>query len=362
MAEIRSSGPRLPTSPKPQAVEHLSAALRVKMEFSPTLRCLAAFLCLTALLCVTALPTSAWAQETSSPQGRSGDDFTISVDVNMVVLRATAQDRKHAGVSGLNKDDFRVYEDGVLQSVKYFSHEDVPVTVGLVVDNSGSMRTKRPEVIAAALAFARSSNPQDQMFVVSFNEHVWFGLSEDTPFTNQPARLEVALSRTAADGETALYDAVAAALEHLKKGDRDKKVLIVISDGGDNASKHDLAQIRALAGQPDAIIYTIGIFDEDDEDRNPGVLKRLAKDTGGEAFLPRSLKDVGPICERIAHDIRNQYTIAYIPTNRKRDGTYRVVQVKASAPGRGRLSVRSRTGYFAPSRPQPSPAAQAMRW
>jgi VWFA-related protein len=197
------------------------------------------------------------------------------------------------------------------------------------------------------------------MFVVNFNELVSLGLPADTPFTDQAAQLEVALSRIAADGETALYDAVAAALEHLKKGNQDKKVLIVISDGGDNASKHNLAQIMAMAGHPDAIIYTIGLFIAEDPDRNPGVLKRLAKDTGGEAFLPESVGEVLPICQRIARDIRNQYTIAYAPANRKQDGTYRVIQVKANAPGHGRLVVRTRAGYYAPSKPQPLPANAA---
>jgi VWFA-related protein len=266
----------------------------------------------------------------------------------MVILRATAQDHKNVPVSGLKQDDFQVYEDGVLQPIKHFSHEDVPVTVGLVVDNSGSMKPKRHDVVAAALAFARSSNPQDQMFVVNFNEKVSLGLPANTAFTDQTFQLQSAL-RVEPDGQTALYDAVALALEHLQKGSRDKKVLIVVSDGGDNASKHKLPEIMAMAAQSNAIIYTIGIFDEQDEDKNPGVLKRLAKQTGGEAFLPASLNDVAPICERIAHDIRNQYTIAYVPTNRKRDGTYRAIQVKASAPGSGRLSVRTRTGYFAPS-------------
>ena len=275
-------------------------------------------------------------------------------------MRATAQDRKNTPVSGLDKNDFQVYEDGMLQSIKYFSREDVPVTVGLVIDNSGSMRPKRADVIAASLAFARSSNPQDQMFVVNFNEKVSFGLPANMAFTDQVAQLEVALSKIAPDGETALYDALDAALEHLKQGSRDKKVLIVISDGGDNASKQKLTKIMALAGQPDVIIYTIGIFDDQDEDRNPGVLKRLAKDTGGEAFFPESLKDVAPICERIAHDIRNQYTVAYAPTNKNRDGSYRVVQVKASAPGHGHLLVRTRTGYFAPSA-LPATAAKALR-
>jgi len=303
-----------------------------------------------------ALPSWAWAQELAPTPSRPADEYTIKVDVNMVVLGATAQDRKNIPVSGLNKDNFQVYEDGVLQPIKYFSHEDIPVTVGLVIDNSGSMKPKRQDVIAAALAFARSSNPQDQMFVVNFNEKVSFGLPDNIAFTDQVARLQVALSRVAADGETALYDAVAVALEHLKKGDREKKVLIVVSDGGDNASGRKLTEIMALAGQPNAIIYTIGIFDDLDPDRNPGVLKRLAKDTGGESFLPQSLAEVTPICERIARDIRNQYTVAYVPTNRKRDGTHRIIQVKASAPAYGRLSVRTRTGYFAPSALPPAAA------
>ena len=181
-------------------------------------------------------------------------------------------------VSGLDKDDFQVYEDGVLQQIKYFSHEDIPVTVGLVVDNSGSMRPKRADVIAAALAFARSSNPQDQMFVVNFNEKVSFGLPVNTTVHRPGGSVgSCPVQNSTPDGETALYDAVAAALEHLKKGNRDKKVLIVISDGGDNASKHKLAEIMAMAGQSDAIIYTIGIFDEQDADRNPGCSSGLPR-------------------------------------------------------------------------------------
>lgn len=276
-----------------------------------------------------------------------------------MVLHATVRNRKGILVSGFGKDDFQVYEDGVLQQIKSFSHEDIPVTVGLVVDNSGSMRPKRAEVITAALAFARASNPEDQMFAVSFNEKVSFGLPADTPFTDKVAQLEVALSRIAPDGMTGLYDAMAAALEHLKKGNRDKKVLIVISDGGDNASKHNLARVMNMAGQPDAIIYTIGLFDEADPDRNPGALKQLAKATGGEAFLPGSVTNVVRICERIARDIRNQYTIVYEPTNRKQDGIYRVIQVKAGPQSRGRLLVRTRAGYYAPLKPQPLPAAGA---
>jgi len=277
----------------------------------------------------------------------------------MVVLHATVQNHKGVLVPGLGQNDFQVYEDGDRQQIKYFSHKDIPVTVGLVVDNSGSMRSKRPEVISAALAFARSSNPLDQMFVINFNENISFGLPANMPFTDQVDQLRVALSRIAADGETALYDAVAAGLEHLKEGSRDKKVLIVVSDGGDNASKHSLTQIMTMAGRPEAIIYTIGLFDEEDPDRNPHVLKQLARETGGEAFLPQSVRDVVPVCEQIARDIRSQYTIAYVPTNRKQDGTYRTIQVKTSAPGRGHLLVRTRSGYYAPLKPQPLPAIKA---
>jgi VWFA-related protein len=215
--------------------------------------------CLVALFLLIVLPSVARPAEYWPSQPRQGDQDTIRVNVDLVVLHATVQNRKRIPVSGLGKEDFQVYEDGVVQQINSFSHEDIPVTVGLVVDNSGSMRPKRPEVIAAALAFARSSNPEDQIFVVNFNENVSFGLSDSTPFTDKVAQLEAALSRIAANGRTALYDAVNAALEHLKKGNRDKKVLIVISDGADNASKHNLAQIMAMAGQSGAIIYTMGL-------------------------------------------------------------------------------------------------------
>jgi len=285
-------------------------------------------------------------------QNLQDDGYTIRISVGQVVLYTTVRNGRGTPVSGLAKDNFQIREDGVLQEIKYFSHEDIPVEVGLIVDNSGSMRPKRAEVITAALAFARSSNPQDQMFVINFNEHVSFGLPQNVPFTDQVVQLESALSRGRADGETALYDAVAAGLEHLKKGNRDKKVLIVISDGADNASKHDRAQIVAMVGQSDVIIYTIGLFELGDPDQNVGVLKQLAKAAGGEAFLPPSVEDVVPICERIAHDIRSQYTLAYVPTNRKQDGAYRAVQVKAEAPGRGRVSVRTRAGYYAPVKPE----------
>ncbi|HKE57389.1 MAG TPA: VWA domain-containing protein [Pyrinomonadaceae bacterium] len=306
------------------------------------------------LFLLIVLPSFALPQESrhSQPRPDNHDKHdAIKIYIDLVVLHASVQDRKSIPVSGLGKEDFQVYEDGVLQQIDFFNHEDIPVTVGLVIDNSGSMRPKRTEVIAAALAFARASNKKDQIFVVNFNEHVSFSLPANTPFTDKPAQLEFALSKIAADGMTALYDAVAAALEHLKWGNRDKQVLIVISDGADNASRHNLASLMALARHSEAIIYTIGLYDRDDPDRNPGSLKQLAKATGGEAFFPESVKDVLPICDRIARDIRNQYTLSYTPTNTRYDGKYRVIEVKAKAPGRDRLMVRTRAGYYAPLKP-----------
>jgi len=311
--------------------------------------------CLVALLLLLVLPSVARPPGDGPSQG---DQDTIKVDVDLVVLHATVRNRQGILVSGLKQEDFQVFEDRVPQEIKIFSHEDTPVTVGLVVDNSGSMKSKRARVVAAALVFARSSHPKDQMFVVNFNESVTFGLPDNTPFTDNEDQLRAALSGVKADGMTALYDAIAAGLEHLKRAKQDKKVLIVVSDGADNASQHTLAQIMDMAGQSDAIIYTLGTFEQDDPDRNPGVLKRLARATGGEAFLPGSVQHVVPICERIARDIRNQYTIAYIPTNRKQDGTYRAIQVQAGTPDRERLLVRTRAGYYALVKPHALPEAR----
>jgi len=302
-------------------------------------------------------PARIWPFGDQPAQLREDPASTIRVNVDVVVLHASTRNRKGVLVSGLGRADFQVHEDGVPQQIKTFSHDDIPVTVGLVVDSSGSMRPKQQEVIAAVLAFARSSHPQDQMFIVSFNENVRFALPASLPFTDQAEELERALSNTLPNGKTALYDAVAVALQHLKHGRRDKRVLIVVSDGADNASRLPREQMLTLASQSDAIIYTVGLFEQEEPDKDPRTLKRLANATGGEAFLPESVKEVVPVFERIAQDIRNQYTITYSPVNRGQDGSYRTVQVSAVAPGRGRIKVRTRAGYYAPSRPQPAPAA-----
>jgi VWFA-related protein len=279
-------------------------------------------------------------------QTPSPESFQISVNVDLVVLHATVTDRQGGFVSDVGEQGFEIYENGVPQRIRLFKSEDVPVTVGLVVDHSGTMAPKLAEVSAAARTFVRSSNSEDEMFVVNFNEKVSLGLPGTIRFTHSPALLQDAIGAAAARGQTALYDAIAKALEELQAGSRDKKVLIVVSDGGDNASKRSLPEVMKLAAQSSAVIYTVGLFDEDDPDRNPGVLKRLAQATGGEAFLPGQLDEVVAVCERIARDIRHQYTIGYVPTNVAHDGAYRTIRVVARAQGHDKLSVRTRTGYI----------------
>ena len=277
----------------------------------------------------------------------SGDDYRVSVSVDLVALQATVHDQTGGYVSNLHKQDFEVYEAGVRQPIRLFRHEDVPVTVGLVIDHSGSMRRKLSHVTAAARTFVQSSNPEDQMFVVNFNEKVSLGLPDAIPFTDRPDELARAIATAPVTGETALYDAIVKAHERLHSGIRDKKVLIVISDGGDNASSHTLAEVLKSLEQSNALVYTIGIFEEEDEDRNPAVLRRLARATGGEAFFPDQLDEVVEICERIARDIRHQYTIGYIANSNAKAGAWRGIRVVARSAGKGKLSVRTRSGYIA---------------
>lgn len=290
----------------------------------------------------------------AGPQGseaRGGQDpgsDRFSVNLDLVVLHATVRDRKGSFISDLSQDDFEIYEEGRRQSIRLFRREDVPVTVGLVVDHSGSMVPKLAEVIAAARTFVRSRNPEDEMFVVNFNEHVSLGLPAGIQFTNRLEELELAIRKTPATGQTALYDAVGEALERVRAGSRDKKVLIVISDGGDNKSVLSLAGVLKKAEQSSAIVYTIGIFEEEDPDRNPEVLRRLARATGGEAFFPARLNEVVAICERIARDIRNQYTIGYVSAGAAQPGAYRKIRVVAGGTARGKLLVRARAGYVTP--------------
>ena len=272
----------------------------------------------------------------------------------LVVLPVVVTDRQGRYISDLPRERFAVSDNGRRVPIEIFTNEDTPVTVGLVIDASGSMRPKLADVVAASLAFARSSNPKDELFAIRFNDDVQ-DVVPDRPFllARDAGSLESAITSVRPDGRTALYDGLMAGLDHLERGARARKVLIVISDGGDNASEATLKQVLARARVSNAAIYTIGIYDEDDIDKDPGVLKSLAHETGAERYLPRTSGDLSSACERIARDIRGGYTIGYAPP--ARDGAYHRVKVEINpepAPAAARrLNVRTRPGYFAAGRP-----------
>lgn len=266
----------------------------------------------------------------------------------IVVLHVSVGDRRAGLVSGLPRDAFAIFEDGRPQAIAFFDSEDTPVTVGLVIDSSGSMSTRRDAVIAAGMAFAESSHPADELFTVNFNEHVWPGLPPNQPFTSDHAELRTALDRSTARGQTALFDGISNAMRHLDRGSKPRKVLIVVSDGGDNASSTRFENVLNDALRQDVVIYTIGIFDADSGDAKPGVLRKLADATGGEAFFPDRPSQITPIFERIARDIRSSYAIGYVPPSTARDVAHQVrVEVRPSD-GR-KLSVRTRSAYVTPT-------------
>ncbi len=289
------------------------------------------------------------AQNRPVPAESPEKTYTIAARVEMVALDVTVIDRHGAFVSGLAEKDFQVLEDGVPQHVQMFSAEDVPVTIGLVVDSSGSMGPKRSYVIGAALAFAQASNPEDELFVIQFNDDIQFGLQSGVDFTSDTRVLRNALLRLTCEGRTALYDALAASLEHVHKGKFPKKALLVVSDGQDNVSATNLNSVLAMARKSGAAVYTIGAYDPDSDKHNTKVLKKLADVTGGQFYFPTTLPQIVSDCRRIAKDIRNRYTVSYCSTNMKRDGSYRRVLVTATSPVRGKLAVKVREGYFAPS-------------
>ena len=271
--------------------------------------------------------------------------YTITDYVNLVLLDVVVKDRQGRYVTGLTKNDFRVFEDGQRQAITQFASVDTPVTIGLVVDNSGSMRFKRPEVVMAGLAFAKQSNPHDEFFVVNFNNHVVRGLPERIPFTDSLQQLRSALYFGTPEGQTALYDAIAYSLNHLELSRQDKRTLIVVSDGGDNISNISFAELMKLIESSRATIYTVGLFDPEDHDRNPGILQKLAKISGGQFFEPARLEEVIPIFKKISDDIRSRYSIGYVPHDVGTKRVLRSVRVTASDVNRGKLSVRTRTAY-----------------
>ena len=269
------------------------------------------------------------------------------------MLRASVFNDRGVFVPGLQQDNFRIFEDKVEQKLSVFKQEDVPVSFGLVIDNSGSMRDKRPQVNAAALTFVKTSNPQDEGFVVNFNDDYFLDTEHD--FTNDLGEMRTALERIDARGSTALYDAVIGSADHLEKGVRDKKVILVVTDGEDNASRHSLENAVEQAQRNDAVVYAVGLFSDDDMKHNKRAMKKarnalleLTSATGGMAFFPENPDDTEAICTQIAHDIRNQYTLAYYSTNTAHDGSFRKVQVDLLPPrSAGKLSLRTRSGYYA---------------
>ena len=305
------------------------------------------------------VPNSQPVPPNQDPNAQGG---RIKVDVNLVVLHTTVLDDRGKFVDGLKQDNFRVFEDKAEQKLSVFKREDVPVSMGLVIDNSGSMRDKRPRVNEAALTLVQGSNPQDEAFVVNFNDDYYLDLDKD--FTSSIPELKEALERIDARGSTALYDAIIGSIDHLKKGHKDKKVLLVVTDGEDNVSRNSLEKMLRELQKSNVVIYSIGLFsDEDKKNRKKAMraLKDISAVSGGVAYFPENVDDVHNICDQVARDIRNQYTLGYYPTNAKKDGTFRTVQVEVIPPhGKGKLTARTRNGYFAPGQAAAANSASSV--
>jgi VWFA-related protein len=289
--------------------------------------------------------------------------YTLHEDVDEVLLNCTVIDENGRPVMDLKQSDFSVWEDGVPQTTNSFQHQDLPVSMGLIIDNSGSMRDKRGAVNAAAMTLVRNSNPKDAAFVVNFSERAFL----DQGFTSDISLLNQGLSHFDSRGPTAMYDAVAASADELAKhAKQPKQALLIITDGADNASRLSLEQaIRRVQNLGGPVVYTIGLlFDAEaaESQRARGSLDTLSEETGGVAYFPRSLNDVDQIAREVAQDIRNQYVVGYHSTKPSSIEGYRAIHVEVRAPRRGRLIVRTRKGYYAKRAPgQPTQTAQEAR-
>src|SRR5215467_8080614 len=314
---------------------------------------LAAMLCAIAVVVPSAPAQIPVTNPVPKPPGQNTDKqgSTIITRVNLVVLHTTVLDDRQRFADGLKQENFRVFEDKVEQKVSVFRREDLPVSMGLVIDNSGSMRDKRPKVNEAALTLVQASNPQDEAFVVNFNDDFYLDLDKD--FTSSVPELKEALERIDSRGSTALYDAIIGSLDHLKKASKDKHVLLIVTDGEDNSSHYSLEKTIREIQKTDTVIYTIGLLSQESKKsakKAKRALEDIARASGGVAYFPENVEDVHNICQQVAHDIRNQYTLAYYPTNTRRDGSFRSVSVEVIPPrGRGKLVARTRNGYYAPA-------------
>jgi Ca-activated chloride channel homolog len=275
----------------------------------------------------------------------SGQTPTFSTLAQEVPVYASVLDKHKNVVTTLKRENFKVFEDGVEQKLTLFRREDVPVSICIVVDNSGSMREKRLRVAAAAMTFVKTSNPQDEVCIVNFNEDYYL----DRDFTSNPDDLKDALEKIDSRGGTAFYDSLIASLDHLKdRGQKAKKVLLVVTDGVDNASRSTLEQTVRTAHESEAVIYTIGLFSDErgrDLSRAKHALNTISEASGGVAFFPDDVRAVEAIATQIAHDIRNQYVMAYIP-NASEEGRFHAIRVDATSRELGKLTVRARTGYY----------------
>jgi VWFA-related protein len=299
----------------------------------------------TAAPVTTAEPEAAPGQPSISPQSPNSEDgrFVFKKQVQEVVLHATVVDETGHMVTGLDRSAFTVYQNGQPEAITSFRREDVPVAIGIVIDNSGSMRDKRARVSRAVMNLIRASNPEDEVFLVNFGQVPYL----DQDYTSNPNLLEAALRQTSTRGSTALYDAVVASSVHLKNNPRlDKKVLLVITDGQDNMSRETLQDaMRKLQSNKGAAVYAIGLTDQGMTRQGREALQELASSTGGVAYFPQSLEEVDAITRSVAHDIRSQYSLTYNPGGSIGTG-YQRIRVDARGPAHTRLTVRTRTGYY----------------
>jgi Ca-activated chloride channel family protein len=269
--------------------------------------------------------------------------YVFTAEAREVILHATVIDERNRLVMDLTKPDFTVYENDQPQTIQLFKREDFPVAMGILVDNSGSMREKREEVNKAALNLVRSSNKDDQVFVVNFSDEPIL----DQDFTADIHKLQGALEHVEARGGTALYDAIVAACDHLTESKLQRKVLFVVTDGEDDASQESIEEaVHRVQQENGPVIYAIGLLGDEKSRKAKRALETFAQRTGGIAFFPPTLTDVDEISSSVAHDIRNQYTISYVPTTPKSAGGYRTIRVEARAPGHKKLTVRTRSGYY----------------
>jgi VWFA-related protein len=302
------------------------------------------------LFLITSLLTAgAMAAQQAPPAPPAQDGPTVfRTDTRIVVCHTTVIDKNGHLITTLPQSAFTVFENKIKQDIRRFKREDVPVSLGLVIDNSGSMRNKLQKVEAAALALVKASNPDDEVFVVNFNDAAYLDNPKDKDFTSDIGELEQALKRIDARGGTAMRDAIQMSIDHLKKAHRDKKVLVVITDGNDNSSMVSMEHILKSAHQSDVLIYGVGLLSEE-EHREAGrarhALNDLAEATGGKTYFPQGVEEVDSIASQVAHDIRSQYIIEYSPANSAMDGTFRAIRISVHASGNP--TVRTRSGYYA---------------